>query len=292
MAVPYTFSNQTGNILLSELDANFANVQAFVYTANTVVASAQSNITSVGTLTSLAVSGDTALTGNLTVDNLFTANDIDVTGQLTVNWLTGNGTPEAGPGILASTANIYDIGQSSVPFANAYFHANVYANNFVASATVTATGNVTGGALYSSGVAVVTGNVRGGNLISNGSVSATGNVTGANLSVAGTFVNAGVEVIAPNYINLTGNAQPANLSGTTSTNFIVANTTGYTCTVNYPFTPVDGQIVRFTVVGNTVTLLTGTGFNTVSPSFAGSTAAGVGYKYVYRANNTTWYRSI
>ena len=67
-AVPYTFANNTGNIPLSELDANFANVKAFANTAGYVTANAQANITSVGTLTTLSVSGN--ITGNYIIGNI------------------------------------------------------------------------------------------------------------------------------------------------------------------------------------------------------------------------------
>lgn len=59
MPVPYTFANQSGQIPLEELDANFAAVPDVANTAITVTANAQSNITSVGTLTSLSVAGNT-----------------------------------------------------------------------------------------------------------------------------------------------------------------------------------------------------------------------------------------
>jgi hypothetical protein len=60
MTVPYTFANQTGAIPLSELDANFAAVPNVANVAGTVSTNAQPNITSVGTLTSLSVTGTTS----------------------------------------------------------------------------------------------------------------------------------------------------------------------------------------------------------------------------------------
>ena len=237
MTVPYIFATATGAIPLSELDANFANVQAYVQTAGTVTASAQPNITSVGTLNSIQVSGNVS-TGNLIIEELTTTNDVDVTGQLIVNWLTGNGSPLSGPGILASTANIYDIGESATPFRSAYFNANISA----------------------------------GNLITTGSVK-----------------NTGLEIVSPNYINITANAQSANLSSTISTNFIVANNTGYTCTVNLPSVPVDGQITRFTITGNTIVLAAGSG--NVNSLYSGSANVGVGFKYIYNASANIWNKS-
>jgi hypothetical protein len=58
MSVPYTFATATGNIPLSQLDVNFSNVKNASLTAGTVTTAAQPNITSVGTLTSLTVSGN------------------------------------------------------------------------------------------------------------------------------------------------------------------------------------------------------------------------------------------
>jgi hypothetical protein len=58
MSVPFIFANQTGAIPLSELDANFAAVPNVANVAGTVTANAQPNITSVGILNSLSVTGN------------------------------------------------------------------------------------------------------------------------------------------------------------------------------------------------------------------------------------------
>ena len=60
-----------------------ANIVGTVSTANTVVTNAQPNITSVGTLTSLAV------TGNTTSGNLLTGGQVSVAGNVTGNNITG-----------------------------------------------------------------------------------------------------------------------------------------------------------------------------------------------------------
>jgi len=59
--VPYIFANSSGNIPLSELDSNFSNVKAQVDSANVVSNAAQPAITSVGTLTALAVTGNVSV---------------------------------------------------------------------------------------------------------------------------------------------------------------------------------------------------------------------------------------
>jgi hypothetical protein len=100
--VPYTFATDTGNIPLNQLDINFANVKAFADTAGYVTQSAQSNITSVGTLTSVSV------TGNATANNLVSSSMISATGNVRI--LTGLAPPvggTVGAGLLmSSTTNL------------------------------------------------------------------------------------------------------------------------------------------------------------------------------------------
>lgn len=329
MTVPYIFQNQTGNIQLSELDANFANVQAYSDSAGVVTASAQPAITSVGTLGNLVVSGNITagyiatgnltttnsvnFVGNVTGGNLFTAGIISatgnsytgsghvsglvtVTGSITGSNLISNGSIIASGiisaiGNIITTANIASgnlIANGYVTSANGVEATSSYAGPYTdgvvldyltGNARISA-GSADGILFYNSGIA----NVLLAGLSSGGALSVTGNITSVGAK------NTGLEVVNPNYINITGNAQTGNLSTTTSTNFLVANNTGYTFTVNMPATPVDGQITRFTVAGNTVTLVAGTG--TLNSSFAGSTTVGTGYKYTYRASTTTWYKSI
>ena len=198
MTVPYTFANQSGPVPASELDANFAAVGNNVATANTVLAHAQPNITSVGILTAVSTSGNIVATGNLTANNVIintivepvVTNDLDVTGQVFVDWLDANANPLPGAGIVASTANIYDIGEISAPFANvyaSYYYGNIsqttgtIGNAILAQAvlnnsqpnittvgtltSLTVSGNIVSGKsavinLYASGVVSATGNVR------------------------------------------------------------------------------------------------------------------------------------
>jgi hypothetical protein len=69
-----------------------------------------------------------------------------------------------------------------------------------AGTTITATGNVTGGNVITSGVVTATGNITGGNILSGGLLNVTGSLTGA-----GTLtINAGNSVSA--IINGGGNA--------------------------------------------------------------------------------------
>lgn len=114
------------------------------------------------------------------------------------------------------------------------------------------------------------------------SVSSSGSITvPANLSYSG------LEIVSPNYVSVTSTATYS-LSATQSWNILQVNNTGYTATINMPTSPVDGQVCRFSVTGNTVTLAVGTG--TVTPTFAGSTTAGTVFRYVYQNSTTTWYK--
>ena len=133
----YTFNNQTGSIPLSELDDNFSSVYAYVLSAGTantanianvaysvsganvtgnvnnavyVTGNAQANVTSVGTLTSLSVSGNIltnsiilaggniltgsniSATGNVIGGNILTGSNISATGNIFGNFYNGNGS--------------------------------------------------------------------------------------------------------------------------------------------------------------------------------------------------------
>jgi len=419
MAVPFNFATQSGNILLSELDANFANVSAHAATATYVTGNNQSNITGVGTLNSLAVYGNIT-GGNITVNGAVRANvvtgvtytgtNVSVTGKVTSSSITASGNIVGGTlsttgnvvaNIVNSTAlnvtgntvlgnltvtgtlvagdiNVNSIvnGTSNVDITNTNGNVTVGVNGTNNVLVVTSTGaNITGtlnstgntvsgnlsstnmslgGNLNVAGTMSLTGNmlgnvnvsgvitggylatargvlavgpietesdislggnlyaygtITGASLVTNaistddstfvnihdglnvtGDITATGNITGGNLTTIGQVNNTGLEIVGVNYANITANAATSNLSTTISTNILIANNTGYTHTVNMPTSPVNGQVTRFTISGNTVTLLAGTG--NITPTFAGSTTAGTGYKYVYRNSNGTWYRTI
>ena len=118
--------------------ANVSGAVSSATTAGTVTTNAQPNITSVGTLTSVAV------TGNATAGNVY-ANS----GTIGASLLTGTLTTAAQP-------NITSVGTLT---------------------SLTATGNVAGGNLTTAGVVAATGNVSGGNLTTGGVITATGNIT-------------------------------------------------------------------------------------------------------------------
>jgi hypothetical protein len=171
--VPYTFGDESSPVPLSQLDANFAVTPSYANTAGNVVNGTQANITSVGTLTSLSVSG------TVTTANIITNGAITSAGQI-------------------SAANVLTGGLVSA-------YGTVTGGAFVTGGTATATGTVTGGNLLTSGRVSAGGNVTGSNILTNGQVSAQGNVLAQGIiSATGDIVTAANFV--GNFVgNTTGN---------------------------------------------------------------------------------------
>ena len=188
-------------------------------TAGTVTTNAQPNITSVGTLTSLTV------TGNASAGNLSTGGELSVTanviagnvyansGTVGANLLTGTLTTNAQPNITstgtltsltvtgnASAGNISTGGALSVT-GNANV-GNLGATGVVATTlggtlTTNAQPNITSVGSLSS--LTVTGNLAAANIATGGSMAAVGNVSGGNISTGGA-------------LSVTGNASAGNIS--------------------------------------------------------------------------------
>ncbi len=98
----------------------------------------------------------------------------------------------------------------------------------------------------------------------------------------------GLDIISPNYSAVSATGSYA-LSTTITDNLLIVSNTGFTATLTFPGAPVDGQVLRFTVSTNTVTLALAAG-PTLVGTFAGSTTANQTIEYVYRTSNTSWYR--
>ena len=238
MTVPYTFANATGFIPLAELDANFASVPNYANTANVVIANAQPNITSLGTLSSVSISGNivggkfygdggnlanitvatipaTALTGNTLSFNVYFSN-LQQVGNLGNLSVIGN----------INTANLQ---VSNVIIGNVIgnvlgaLSGNVVGNltgNVVGNLTGTVTGNITGTAASAGYAATVTSNSQP-NITSVGIlqvVSTTGNIRGgANASITGTITVG--NVLTGGLVSATGNLT----SNTVLTNSILTD---------------------------------------------------------------------
>jgi filamentous hemagglutinin len=178
-------------------------------TAATVTNGAQANITSVGTLTSLSVSGNIntggvfSATGNITGGNVSTG-----ALSLSGNVLSAINTTSA----ITTTANITG--------GNILGGANVNATTHTGT-TVSVTGNITGGNLITAGLVSAgttisaTGNITGGNLITaglitaTGNISATANISGGNIRTTGTTNTVGL--IASGTISASGSISGADL---------------------------------------------------------------------------------
>ena len=179
---------------------------ALVFSVN----AAQTQITSVGTLTALSVSG-TVTGGNLATAGAITGASSSVSGIVT-------GASVVGGVITGSSASV----TGNITGGNVLGGANVNATTHTGT-TVSVTGNVNGGNILTSGLISATGNVTGGNIITGGVVSVTGNVTsGASLNTVNLSVSG----------NVLGNLLPSanityNLGSTTqrwNTLFLAGNT--------------------------------------------------------------------
>ena len=132
--------------------------------AGTVYTNAQPNITSVGILSSVSV------TGNTQSGNLLTGGLISSTGNITSGNILTGGLISAAGGITTDTTMIAT--------------GNIRGGNVNVNGLINASGNVTGANILTGGLISATGavtsaaNITGGNILTGGLVSATGNVTG------------------------------------------------------------------------------------------------------------------
>ena len=174
-----------------------SSVDAGNLTGNTLAAGViYSSLTSVGTLSSLSVSGST------TSGNLYTGGEVSATGTATAgNVSTG--------GYVTATGN-------------------VTGGNVLTGGTASATGTVTGGNLATGGTASATGTVTGGNVETGGYVSATGTVTGGNLATGGTASVTGNATVGNLLTGGLVSAQGNVLGGNVVTDYVYSTNTANT----------------------------------------------------------------
>ena len=221
------------------ITANAANLSGTALNANIVT----SNLTTVGTLGSLTVSGN-ASAGNVNAGNLLTANyvagtlttaaqpnitsvgtltSLDVTGNasagnvnagnlLTANFVAGTLTTAAQPNIT-SVGNLSSLTVTGNVSAANFVDANLVSANFVAGTLTTAAQpNITSVGTLSS--LTVTANVAAGNLTTGGALSVTGNANVGNLGTAQVLASA--NVTAPQFIsNVAQGTAPLTVVSTT-----------------------------------------------------------------------------
>jgi hypothetical protein len=195
----FTSVSGNGSALSAITGANVTGTVPLATSAGTVTTAAQPNITSLGTLSSLSVSGN-ANVGNIGATNLVgtltTGTQTNITSLGTLSSLSVSGNANVGNigatnlvGTLstASQTNITAVG--TLTSLGVSGNANV--GNLGTGGLITVTGNVTAGNLITGGLVTVTGNVTAGNLVSTGTVGGTGAThlgntftTGANTTTA------------------------------------------------------------------------------------------------------------
>ena len=221
MPVPYTFANKSGAIPLSELDANFATIPVYADTAGTVTNSAQGNITSVGTLTSLSVNGPAnmvyaSLSGNVvanyfigngyTLTNLNAANLVNAYGNSNVLLLGQSGW--AG-NIIPVGNSVYSLGNVTNQWKDLWVsNSTIYINGIPLSA-VNASGNTSllfnNAPIVTSGpnaAPITTDIVTSANVIASGF---SGNSIVANTANIGNVGISSNNITVPGFVSAFGN---------------------------------------------------------------------------------------
>ena len=194
-----TAANFVGNFIGSISNAVFATTATTATTSNraaTVTTSAQPNITSVGTLTLLNVSGNVEASGasfssNVTVGNIFAGNYYWANG---VAFSGGTGGTPSGSNTQVQFNDNSEFGGTS----GLTFNKNTNA--------LTVSGNVQGGNLRTTGIISAAGNVTSNQFI--GSGAGLNSIPGAN--VTGTVANA-------TYATSAGSATSATTAATVTT---------------------------------------------------------------------------
>jgi len=257
MTVPYTFGTQSSPIPLSDLDANFAAVPNYANVAGNVLNAAQANITSLGTLIALSVTGSVN-SGNMQ------------TGTLTANAVSTSGN-------ISTTANISAHGN----IQGGNIVGTIVANSISSTGLINTTNNLIGGNIFTAGVVSAQGTISAtGNIVTAGYFvgNFAGNITG-NIAVTGSntqvlFNNAGNVGAAagltfasgPNVLTVLGNIVTNNLqtTGLQATGLITAPTAANSTSNN--------QVATTAFVNNKVgTLGTMAVQNAVSVAITGGT---------------------
>jgi hypothetical protein len=259
-------ANVTGTVA----NATFATSAASATTAGTVTTAAQPNITSVGTLTSLSVSG------NIAGGNISTAGQVAALGNISGSYILGNGSQLTGLPATYSNANVTTLlaafGSNTISTSGNITGGNIIGN-------IQAPGNTTEIVFNNSGVLGTNQNLRynpstnllqlqavsgppvgeiqagnfnagsgqvqalTGNLININSttISASGNITGANIIGNGQFLT---NLPGANVTGTVANATFAISAGTATT----AGTANSVAGAN-----VSGQVANALVAGTVYT---------------------------------------
>jgi hypothetical protein len=205
--------NITGNYFVgngSQLSGvTAASMDAGNLTGNTLSSNVVfSSLTTVGTLTSLSVSGNVdggnihtagvvSATGTVTGGNIVTGGSVTATGAVTAgNVNTGGAVSATGTGTFGNIVTSGTISATST----------IQGGNILTAGDVSAGGSLTGGNIFTGGQISAVSTITGGNVVTVGFVSATGNLTGGNIISAGQISSTG-NITAPTFLG--------NLEGTT-----------------------------------------------------------------------------
>jgi hypothetical protein len=247
-----TFGNVRAGYFLgngSQLTGTIANANYAAYAGN-VVTAAQPNITSVGTLASLTVTGNIS-SGNANLGNLVTANYFTGNGSLLTSLTGGNVTGTVANATYATSAGSATTAGTVTTAAQ----PNITSTGTLASLTVTA--NISSGNANLGNLVTANFFSGAGNLLSN---IAGGNVTGqvANALVAGTvYTNAQPNITSVGTltsVTVTGNVTAGNVK---TDNLLYANGTAWSFSgsSNIATIPMAGvQVFTADGTGNTYTL--------------------------------------
>ena len=189
-----------GNLILAGAgSANFTPANLASYAGNIIVA-AQPNITSVGSLLALTVTGNVAA-GNVTATN-FTGSLIGAaTNAATVTNAAQPNITSVGPLLSLSVIGTALAGDINTPGA-LFVGGNANIGNIGTNGLLVALGSITGGSLDTAGILTVTGNANVGNIGADSgvftasvtaatTVTAVGNVDGGNLTTVGRITATG-----------------------------------------------------------------------------------------------------
>jgi hypothetical protein len=227
MTVPYQFANATGNINLAELDANFDALGGFSQTAQTVIASAQPNVTSVGTLVSLGV------TGNIrSVNGYLLGDGSKITNLPVANSTYGNANVATYLPTYTGTLNPSTVNSTNITTANlAVTNISTFARSVTMSQGLQVTGDVNSyGNVIGRNFVSASGNANVANVNAN-AVSTVG-LTATGLVTVGTLVPTTITGNANIFANfITANANLTVSGRITSSSFIIANQ-GFTTSQN------------------------------------------------------------
>jgi hypothetical protein len=194
----FTSVSGNGSALSAITGANVTGTVPLATSAGTVTTAAQPNITSLGTLSSLSVSGN-ANVGNIGATNLVgtltTGTQTNITSLGTLSSLSVSGNANVGNiGATNLVGTLSTASQTNITAVGTLTTLGVSGNANVGNlgtGLITATGNITGANLVTGGLVTVTGNVTAGNLVSTGTVGGTGAThlgntftTGANTTTA------------------------------------------------------------------------------------------------------------